>query len=185
MAAVAQANIMNDIREQEIKFSIKHPQEAEKEAPIPTKINRFERQETDLVAYQKRIEELRKTEKEKQSRQDYEEFRRQMFVSAGSRRLPTMHNSAQQKFHQRLLDLFEPISKERNRDLLEKIDEGIKKVDSRTDEKPFNELFAEYADKYKHFMEGILVYHDNRMQQGHALEDIQKMAQIAGQSRLR
>ena len=138
------------------------------------------------MAYQKKIEELRQNEKDKQSKQQYEEFRKELFKSAGSRRRPETNKgrTAEQKFHQRLLDAFEPISKERNKDLLMRIDEGIKKVDSKTDEKPFKELFGEYVDRYKTFMDGILVYHENRLHQGHALEDIAKMGDIASQSRL-
>lgn len=182
MAAVAQASIMNDIREQEIKLSLKHPPQEEEKPKIPTKINRFERNETDLVTYQKKIEELRKNEKDKQEKKEYEEFRRQLFSSAGSRQIPGFKSSAEKKFYHRLVDQFEPISKERNKELLEKLDEGIKKVDSRTDEKPFKELFGVYVDKYKDFMDGILHYHENRLQQGYALEDIQKMSNIASQS---
>lgn len=184
MAAVAQANLLSDIKEQELKLNLKHPQEKPQESLIPTKINRFERNETDLLAYQKKIGELKKAEKEKQSKHEYEEFRKQMFISAGLRKPENLKHSAEQKFHQRLMDQFEPISKERNRDLLEKLEEGIKRVDSRTDEKPFNELFGEYVEKYKYFMQGIATYHENRLVQGKSLEEIQKMANIACQSKL-
>ena len=182
MAAVVQAGIINDIREQEIKLSLKHPHDKDAEPQLPTRINRFERQETDLAAYQKKIEELRHNEKDKQKRHDYEEFRKQLFISAGSRQIPKIKTSPEQKFYQRLLDQFEPISKERNRDLLQKIEEGIKRVDPRTDEKPFKDLFGEYVDQYKNFMDGTLVYHQNRLQQGQTLEQIQSMGEVASQS---
>ena len=183
MAAVAQAGMISNIREHELKLSMKVPQPKEELSQLPNRINRFERQETDLVTYQKKIEELRQNEKDKQNRIEYEEFRKDMLKSAGSRRPPQPKNTAEQKFHQKLLDQFEPISKERNRDLLQRIDEGIRKVDARTDEKPFNELFGDYIQKYRSFMDGILVDHENRLQQGHALQDIQKMAEVASQSK--
>lgn len=183
MAAVAQAGMISNIREHELKLNLKVPQPVEEKPQLPTRINRFERdQSNDLAAYQKKIEEFRQNERDKQMRHDYEEFRKDLFKSAGSRKPPQTKQSAEKKFHQRLLDQFEPISKERNRDLLQRIDEGIRKVDAKTDEKPFEELFNEYIQKYRSFMDGILVYHENRRQQGHVLEDIQKMAEIASQS---
>lgn len=183
MASVAQAGLMSDIKEQELRIEMKHHAgQAKEEESKPARINRFERNETDLATYQKKIQELQDAEKGKRVQEEYEAFRRSMNTTAMSRTRPkTQRISAEEKFYRRLLDQYEPISKERAKDMLEKIDEGIKRVDAKVDEKPFVEQFADYSESYKQFMDDLLTYHGNRMEQGKALQDIHIMADIVGQ----
>lgn len=181
----AQAGIINGIKEGEAKLDMKYHNAYVQEVPeqiIPAKINRFEREETDLVAYQKKIQELQQIEKDKQHNTDFNSFRKQLNLTAASRKPPLdRKREAEDKFYRKLLDQYEPISKERAKDLLQKIDEGIKAVDSKTDEKPFDELFVQYSEKYRDFMGDILKYHHERLNQGVALQEIKGMVDIVKQ----
>lgn len=187
LAQVTQAGIISGIKEHEAKLAMKYhnvyqPEEVEKQAPA--KINRFEREETDLVAYQKKIQELQQVEREKQLNSDFNSFRKQLNLTALSRRLPQdRKKEAEEKFYRKLLDQYEPISKERAKDLLHQMDDGIKAVDAKTDEKPFGELFAEYGEKYRDFMADLLKYHQERLSQGMALQEIRGMVDIVRQGK--
>lgn len=184
-ASVAQAGLISDIKEHELKLEMKHkavqPLQVKE---MPAKINRFEKHETDIVSYQKKISELKNKEKDKRVQEEYEAFRRSINTTALPRALPQKNRAtAEDKFYRRLLDQYEPISRERAKDMLDQIEVGMKNVNSKIDEKPFDQNFAEYCDSYKGFMNDLLRYHECRMQQGHALQEIHTMVDIVSQGR--
>lgn len=183
MAYYAQVGMISDIKEHELKLEMKHHKIPEHQDEYkPSKINRFElEEEKDLVSYQKKIQELQKAEKEKRVQSEFEAFRRSLKETSKPRAAPHRKTAmGQEMFYRRLLDQYEPISKDRAKEMLNKIDIGIKGIDAKVDEKPFDDNFIDYCEAYKDFMNDILHYHDNRMQQGVALQSIQEMTDIIG-----
>ncbi len=165
MSKLLDADLQQQIREREDRLT-RLRQEPE-DAPAPRK-NRFdEESQADPQAYARKIEELRAEEKKKQQLTAYSDFRELFVTQQPSRRVLPAHllQRPGEKERRTFADLYEPISKERNRELLEKLGLGIREFDSRVEETPFNERFARYVQDYRGFMRSLLEYDSNRLYQ--------------------
>lgn len=165
MSKLLDVDLQREIAEKEERLN-RTRREAE-ESAAPRK-NRFDLEsQADPQAYQKKIEELRAEEKQKQQGAAYAEFRELFVTQQASRRVLPAHLAARpaDKARRVFADLYEPISKERNKELLEKLALGIREFDSRADEAPFNERFAQYVQGYRGFMRRMLEYDANRLYQ--------------------
>ena len=55
-------------------------------------------------------------------------------------------------------------------------------MDSKVDEKPFNQQFGEYVLRYQHFMDDLVENHQSRVNQSYMLQDVHNMIGAAASS---
>lgn len=178
MSKLLDVDLQREIREREERLS---RQRLEPETEAQPRKNRFdEESQADPQAYQKKIEELRAEEKHKQQQLDYAEFRELFVTQQASRRVLPAHLAPRpgEKQMRHLADYYEPITKERNKQLLEKLAVGIKRFDRQVEETPFNERFAQYVQSYRGFMRNMLEYDGNRRYQFRLSEEAADFAKF-------
>ena len=171
MSRMAEADLMGEMKQIEARLTLKREDDSQKK--IQT--NRFDEEaQENPELYQQKIEQLKKVESEKAAQTEYETFR-EFIVPTWESRKPLYTNkdreNAQEKYERRLKDSFEPISKERNRQLLEKLSEKMKDYDSQVEDQTFEQRFGDYVDRYKLFMGDMYDYGENRAYQCELLEE--------------
>lgn len=140
------------------------------------KQNIFEAASENSEEYQKRLEEMKREEKLKQEQSHYNAFRDEMQQKWAARTGdPGQYSAAQSRLLAGLNGAFEPISKERNRELLAELDEGIKKMDGKVDDKAFGQVFSEYVVRYQQFVHDMNEYQNGRIHQAQLMENIHFM----------
>ena len=167
------------MEDQAHKDELRRQMEKEKEAES-NRVNRFNISSSPETpqAYQKRIEELRKTEEKMKQQMDYKEFKK-LFLPPLEARLAKKSINSNEKYFQRMRDLYEPISKERNMELLDLIDAGVKATDNKVDETKFNETFSKYIARYNEFIHDMLEYQTVRQRQCEIGAEISQLSSIA------
>ena len=84
-----------------------------------SKPNQFEEEPDDMDEYNKRLEEMKIAERDKQNLETFNLYRESLRKTLPPRTGPqTSAQSTHNKLVQRLMDLYEPISKERNREMI-------------------------------------------------------------------
>lgn len=185
MANNIQRDLENNIKVKELELDLRSKaiHEQPKVEEEKKRINMFEEEmaAADRGAYFKKLEEIKQQEREKKDLEDFQTFK-QAFVAQATLRTVPPEQLSNDKFYKRIKEYYMPISKERNRALLEELDQGLKDVDPKVENQPFEELFAGYWDKYYNFTSNMLDYHQQRLYQAKLLTEIEALTKIASKA---
>lgn len=145
------------------------------------KLNRFAAMDGDTAeTFQVKIDEYHKQQKAAEDKSAMDNFRRmvqtQLPQRLGAKIAPgSIAEATRDRLKRRTQDLYEPISKERNKELLEMLDSGMKRMDSQLDDRSTNQVFAEYIEKYKVFMADLAQRSAARSQHARTAEEIDRL----------
>ena len=167
--------------EQRLEDNILEAKAKEALSPQNKKVNRFAEMDGETPeVFQKKIDDYHKQQKVKEEQSSLDSFRR-LLQSQLPQRLP--HKGAQasidaatrDRLKRRTEDLYEPISKERNKELLEQLESGTKRMDSKLDDRTTNQVFGEYVEKYREFMAELAERSAARAAQARTSEEVERL----------
>lgn len=167
--------------EQRLEDNILEAKAKETMSPPAKKMNRFAELDGESPEkYQKKIDEYHKQQKLKEEQISQESLRKHLQAQL-EQRLPvkgglgSIEAASKDRLKRRTEDLYEPISKERNKELLDLLDSGIKRMDSKLDDRTPNQIFGEYVDQYKAFMADLADRSAARAAQARTSEEVERL----------